>query len=808
MKYYAHYDRVSNVLHPLSEHLHAVARYGEQTVPPPVSFPGLSNQDVRALAQMITLLHDLGKYTDFFQSYLIDGSSSEFKSHAHISACFARGLALDRLAHVSHPHARQAWAFLAYLCVRFHHGNPTFQSLFSDDVWHVLEVQHANLTSKWPDILADLGLQADSDFLRLPERINLRQWQLDTLHFLRMPQHLAGRLKQDYWFFALQYFFSLLIDADKLDSGGVSPSAVKVVPSTRVTDYLKAKHGSERHSFMMGRRENARRQMLSVLERMTDEQLRNERFFTITAPTGIGKTLASLQCALYMQERIARIEGYTPRIITAIPFINIIEQTRWDYEAVFGEDAHVLVHHRLADLSAPTAGFDHAKEEQSLEKRLLLTEAWEADVVLTTFVQLFHSIFTNRNRPLKKLHKLAGSIVILDEVQAIPEKYMPMIGAVLRKMAEFYGTRFILMTATQPKLLELGDRLLEQPLREPVELLPNHKDYFSGMTRTRLIPFLDRKRSADEFLSLFLETWKPTQSALVVVNTIRRSKEIYDLLVEARSEGRLPETAEIYYLSTNIVPWQRRQVIDTVRKRLAVSDGTPLILVSTQTIEAGVDLDFDIGYRDLAPLESIIQTAGRVNRRGEKGEFCPVFVIRLGSDAQYVYDLHHVNRTAKLLSEWEHIHEPDYQELMTRYYDRLADDMSFDVSRELWNEGVIRLDLERLNEFQLIETKGVVDVYVELTEEASRFADEYQRLMQAPDMSSYEKKAALRRVMTAMSEYMIQVRISRLLGNRPVEFVARGEVEGHFFWVPPGQVHEFYDMATGFKDEHGEAYLY
>uniref|UniRef100_UPI00047417EC helicase-related protein n=1 Tax=Geobacillus thermocatenulatus TaxID=33938 RepID=UPI00047417EC len=324
---------------------------------------------------------------------------------------------------------------------------------------------------------------------------------------------------------------------------------------------------------------------------------------------------------------------------------------------------------------------------------------------------------------------------------------------------------------------------------------------------SRLISQIGRERNGEEFFNLFLDTWQSHQSALIVVNTIRRSKEIYQLLKRAHSEGIL-RNVEIFYLSTNIVPWQRNQVIEAVRGRLDDPNGNPVILVSTQAIEAGVDLNFDIGYRDLAPLGSIIQTAGRVNRSGERGELCPVYVMRLGDDAQYIYGSHHLNWTKKLLDMYEEIPEPLFPSLLFDYYQKLAEHLPMDASRDLWNEAVCRLDLDKLNEFQLIETDGVADVFVELTKEATKLADEYERVMTAENMPVYEKEAVLRRITTAMSQYMVQIRANRLVNSQLAEFVTRGGVKGNFFWVSPNEVDKFYDMQTGFKDEGGEAYLY
>lgn len=477
-------------------------------------------------------------------------------------------------------------------------------------------------------------------------------------------------------------------------------------------------------------------------------------------------------------------------------------------------------------------------------------ESWEGDVVLTTFVQLFQSLFTGNNRLLKKVNKLAGSIVILDEAQAVPDKYMHLIGALLRKMAEYYGTRFILMTATQPKLLEFGDQLLretkksmneyqEKTYNSTIELLPNHKEFFCTMNRTKFVLLLEQELNMEKFIKLFFKKWNFNQSALIVVNTIKRSIDLFSQLNKDLQKRNIH--VSVFYLSTNIMPIRRKEIIKIVEKELKEKEfknGCPVILVSTQTIEAGVDLDFDIGFRDLAPITSLIQTAGRVNRKGKKGNYCPLYIVKFIGDSQNVYRFYQIKKTEemlkKILEESSEILEPKYQEIIERYYSWLLEIGVSQESKDLWTEGIIGLDFNKLNEFALIENKGeVVDVFVETTEEKyqsepTRLANAYEEILRSgkqwdtnlfqdilgPEVNKienkptpYQRKALLRLVLAKMSKYIIQVRASRAIQNSPIEFSARNGVRSQLFWIPPEQIEQYYDSITGFKDETGGAFV-
>lgn len=621
MEYLAHLDKEKGYKQFLKDHLESVGKLISMQIPPTVAFEHIDNNIIKDFSYYMGYIHDIGKYSDYFQEYLKNEKSSRLKNHAHISACFLYNFLYKR-AHSFEMDDEDMgiMVFLYYLCSRKHHDSLEVEpALFSNSIFDEVRALERHLAEKVDDILRDLGLEKDISLDEFRDYFLIAPLEKNK-SFKYMPNNFEnGSIDDIKWYFFLVYIFSLLIDMDKLNSASIEIAKIKNTTPDRVTDYLIKKHGSDDKSDLTERRERARKSMVQAIKNMTDEEIKNVHFFTLTAPTGIGKTLSSLQSVLHLQKRIKDTENYTPKIIVAIPFINIIEQNKMEYEHVFGEEIKMVVHHRLADFSSVGSSL----EEIPIDKALLRTEAWEGDVILTTFVQLFQSIFTGENRLLKKINKLAGSIVILDEVQSIPQEYMPLIGATLRMIAKYYGTRFVLMTATQPKILEFGNLLLnrgdyETDGRKEIQLLPDHKFYFEGLHRTKFVPILEENLDNDGFIELLFEKWPFNKSCLIVVNTIKRSIELYKDIKKKIEEEEL--NIPVYYLSTNILPVIRRQVIKKVRDLL--DNDEPVVLVSTQTIEAGVDMDFDMAFRDFAPLDSLIQTAGRVNRSGKKDAIC------------------------------------------------------------------------------------------------------------------------------------------------------------------------------------------
>lgn len=829
--YFSHYDKKSRERKRLETHLVEVAGAAQNNVPTFLHFDVINNKQVQKILELHGLFHDLGKYTDYFQDYLVHDQRSNYQNHSHISAmilyCFMKEGFVDIDVD---DKTNDILFFLCYVIIRRHHNSLSVDMLFNlENVPRMraeLNMQIKNLLEK-QEVLAKMYTLNEQEIRHLLLKVGE---VFEDKKFRRSAKRIAMNHAHERWYFFMIYCFSQLVDKDKLSAADLTQRSRVLLKPQFVSDYIRLKSQGQR-SNMNHKREQARQMVLSKINNMSDEEIRNRRIFTLTAPTGLGKTLTSMQAAFRLSERLGKMYSYTPKIITAIPFINIIEQTKEDYAAVLESRGVLNVHHRLADKRLLNSG--KASEGIPIEKSMLEVEAWEGDVILTTFVQFFQSLFTGQNARLKKVNKLAGSIVILDEVQSIPEKYMPLVGATLIKISEYFGTRFILMSATQPYLLEMGQRLLEQcaitnlntdtfdsSTSQSVVLLPDYAEYYKLQTRTKLIPFLQQEFDTDSFIDFFGRTWAE-RSAVIVVNTINRCIDVYKCM-----KDEFKNKAIVYHLSTNLIPKERKRVIEEVKEVL--KSGETVILVSTQTIEAGVDLDFEVGYRDLAPLESIVQTAGRVNRNANikdgngKSVACPVYIVQLEKDHQWIYQLHHLDRTKTLLQKHDEIAEPDYLHIIDTYYQQMADHLSQD-SIDIWQDGIMSLNFEKVSQFQLIsDVQNVVDVFIELDEESEKLADAYEmirmggsaldplfikkvtgehiQLDEDRKIPSFQRKALTRLLLSRLSEYMVQIRHQRFQKTKPLHFMDRNEVESTFYWVPQNQLKDFYDMEVGYGE--------
>ncbi len=336
-------------------------------------------------------------------------------------------------------------------------------------------------------------------------------------------------------------------------------------------------------------RNEVNRQRAIVLGRRREAANLSPGFFSLNVPTGGGKTLSSLAFAL---EHALQNGHNLRRVVMAIPYTSIIEQTADVYRKALGSLAETaLVEHHT-----------NLQPRHDTRSNQFGVENWDAPLIVTTNVQLLESLFAYRTTPCRKLHNLARSVIVLDEAQTIPVELLKPTLAALKELVLNYGCSIVLCTATQPALERRSD--FELGIEDVRPIIPDAVPLFQALRRVE-VRYLEVKQSDDQLSALLLGE----RRVLCIVNTRKHAAQLYDKIVAGSNVD------ECFHLSTWMCGEHRRRVLQTVRDRL--KEGKACRLVSTQLVEAGVDLDFPTVYRAEAGFDSIAQAAGRCNREGK-----------------------------------------------------------------------------------------------------------------------------------------------------------------------------------------------
>lgn len=533
---------------PLAEHLNAVAKLAGE-------FAGLFGAE--ACAQAAGVLHDLGKYTHEFQARI--RGSAERVDHATWGA----RLAVERFG--------QAGYLIAYAIAGHHAG------LTNGDG----EGSRTNLRDR---------LRAE-----LPALLDAWQAELDVPAALQPPRGMKTPRQGHRNFaysFLVRMLFSCLVDADFLDTERFYARAEgHEIERGSDIGMAQLQQTLSQHLGAMAQRAepspvNAERQR--ILAHVRAQAALPPGLFSLTVPTGGGKTLTSLAFGLD-HAAAHRLR----RLIYVIPFTSIVEQTAKVFRAALGAlgDEAVLEHH-----SAFTD--DPGKALEAREKTRLAMENWGKPLVVTTAVQFFESLFADRPAQCRKLHRIAGSVIVLDEAQTLPLKLLRPTLLALDELARNYRCSIVFCTATQPALADEGFRDVIGPL---CELAPEPAQLFQRFRRVTV-----RHAGALSDDEVVARLSQPTQ-ALCIVNNRLHARALYQALAQQEGSGAM-------HLSTLMCATHRRQVLD--RAHEALKSGQPCRLVSTSLIEAGVDVSFPLVMRAEAGLDSVAQAAGRCNREG------------------------------------------------------------------------------------------------------------------------------------------------------------------------------------------------
>jgi len=799
MNFYSHIDKDGTSKKELKEHLKEVGEEAKRSVE---EIPLKDKKFFSEIAHLLGISHDFGKYTSFFQEYLLKKKQWGRKSHHSLLSALFTAWQIQVYLEVKRC-PKEIYLYMpiiGYFIVLHHHGDlgalevdiptvkylrdPSRDPILSEKLNIIYEqVKDLKNQERLKSIMKDYSEMKVYGDVR--EFLNIWKEVLITLSKLRQKfEYELSENKKVIFPFLTLLLYSVLIDSDKRSAGEISIIERKTLLPDLVDRY-KGKHFNLNSSKSINLIRNE--VYKTVIKKIEGVSLKNH-LFTLTAPTGSGKTLTAFSAALKLRARIEKEKGYIPRIIYSLPFITIIEQ---NYEIIrnvlnFGikdfeenEHAYLLKHHHLTDLK-----YKEGNEDKSLDEALLLIESWQSEIIVTTFVQLLHTIIGFKNGFLKKYHNIAGSIILLDEVQNIPIEYWELIGKVIKLFSEYYGCYFILLTATRPLILKEC---------ETTELVKDTRKYFRRLNRV-VIKSDTKRRSIDEFIELFKNNYDSNKSHLIVANTIASSKQIYEKIKYANLGSY------IFYLSTNIIPRHRRSRIETIKEFLDRKD--KVIVVSTQVVEAGVDLDFDRVIRDIGPIDSIIQAAGRCNREFSEIQK-EVYVFCLDNFASYVYGRIHPDISKKLLGGKE-IREDYFYKITNSYFEEVKPKINDDISRYIW-EAMLELRYYDkhpprrgeynvlVSEFQLINERGeYADIFIEVDDEAHKIWKEYcNRVYSEKDFLT--KRYNYLSIRKKFRDYIISIRKGKE--------VILPEIVCGLRYVPQTQLADFYSLEVGFKPE-------
>ncbi|MBC8017746.1 MAG: CRISPR-associated helicase Cas3' [Verrucomicrobia bacterium] len=548
--------------------------------------------------ELCGLLHDLGKYSDAFQQYLksaagkidpdddgyVDARGKKGKiDHSSAGAQYLWNASINR-----DPVSLVVGQIMA-LCIASHHSGlidclaPDGTDSYSKRMGKSAETSHLNeVIDKVDDYVRDnVKALLDSSCLTNELMTCCKAMAADN----PTPQIREFRLG-----ILVRFLFSALIDADRLDSAGRDPIG-KSEWGPLIKHY-------ETHLARFTVRNHVDEIRGEISAACLDFSKREKGLFQLSVPTGGGKTLASLRFALHHAQH-----HQMDRIIFVVPYTSIIDQNarevRKIFEAADNSSLIVLEHH------------SNLTPENDTWQSKALSENWDAPIVFTTSVQLLETLFASGTRGARRMHQLANAVIVFDEIQTLPIKTVHLFNNATNFLVTHCGSTVVFCTATQPLLDRVAADKGAAKLSVAADMMTNVEHLYE---RLRRVEVFDKRKPGgyqqQEITELARQELDHSGSVLIVVNTKTQARDIYKLCKSLAED--------VYHLSTSMCPAHRMKILDKVRDCLDPDNPTPIVCVSTQLIEAGVDVDFGSVIRALAGLDSIAQAAGRCNRNGRK----------------------------------------------------------------------------------------------------------------------------------------------------------------------------------------------
>ncbi|MCH5324218.1 MAG: CRISPR-associated helicase Cas3' [Eubacterium sp.] len=702
------------------------------------------------IVHLAALLHDVGKYSDAWQEYFLksvkDEPGGEKLDHATAGGQAARELMGGSPASV-----------MIQTAIYSHHGLCDCYSLYDDTF---LLDKRNNKAASLPiaectenfynefnkEDIKKLAELADADARALCVRIKekIKEWGGEKNAYGNSRFYLGMYQK---------LLMSLLIDADRRDTEDFAfgrDIGCTVEDTARLWEECEKTLENMLAGFKADSDINRRRSEISLMCKNAADQSCGR--YLLTVPTGAGKTLSSLRFAISHAKKFNK-----SRIIYVAPFQSIVEQNAHEIREALGHPGVVLEHHCNIII----------EDEEQQMKYDRITEDWQFPVIVTTAVQFLNTIFSAKTGCLRRMHSLCDSVIIIDEVQALPINITELFNMAVNFFSEFAGTDFVLCTATQPRLSELK----KNNLLFAGQMAGDPKQYEQAFKRvdidddTGIIPAGMSIEDAALYISEKAEKYG---SVLFIANTKSCAEKIYQRVAQLKG-GEF----EVSHLSTNMYPEHRRQVIKSLKK----NTDKKRICISTQIVEAGVNISFKCVIRSFAGLDSIIQAAGRCNRNGEydRGN---VFVVRMNSEAENLSHLKDIRLAQQAMIDVQmyikdknrdmSLDSPEAIELyFNRYYESRKNELDYPVTINGTATGILDMLSENKKFCQEKHKPMLVQAFKTAGEEFEVIADAGKITLVVETKETTEKLAMLediktdgkdkRRILRELQSYTVSV---------------------------------------------------
>ena len=610
MEYIAHV-RKDGEKQSVKEHLENVAE---------ISSRNANKFGLSKAGELIGLLHDLGKYSEVFQNYIgsatgiIDQDADDYVEAGELKGKIDHSTAGAQFIWDKFKDQKDQHRIIAHvlsLCIASHHSG-LLDCITPEGVDGISKRMNK---SKERTFLEEVSQKTENELVeKIYNLLNQEDVINEIIQFLRNIAKNEGperSIKSQFQFgLMIRMLYSCLIDADRLDTADFeNPKQAKARQYGNYIEWEELIKRLELHLKKFDQKPDKNKIddiRKSISEACLKRAADKNGVYTLTVPTGGGKTLASLRFALLHAKK-----HHLDRIIYVIPFTSIIDQNAQVVREILEKEPTeigriVMEHH------------SNLMPEVQNWKNKVLTENWDAPIIYTTSVQLLETLFGGGTRSSRRMHQLANSIIIFDEIQTLPVKTVHLFCNAINYLTNYCHSSVVLCTATQPLLNKVAEDKGCIKFDTSNEIMPDISGLFADLKRVDVENKIKPQGwTTNEIAELSLEQVNESSSCLIIVNTKKNAQAIYEVCT-------VKANALVYHLSTSMCPAHRIQKLNEIRAKLQAKE--PVICISTQLIEAGVDVDFGSVIRFVAGLDSIAQAAGRCNRNGKR-KIGKVFIV-------------------------------------------------------------------------------------------------------------------------------------------------------------------------------------